>query len=655
MSLKTLLFITVFFCCGIVFSQQTEVQQKKDSIHYFLEKAKGKNELKDLSKAVELAEELQLDSLIMVTNVALGLQSFFKKNTDGLDIAQQNLNKLYLKFKDSFALAKVYHYKALIHLLNYKKDSSLYYYIESKKVSALIKDSLEVGRRLLSMSNVQRDGNDYLGSELSAIEGLQYLEPIKDYRYTGSLYNSLGISARNTNKQKEARKYFNKYLKITQKNPNKKRRYTGTFNFYNNSALSYVEEKNYDKAIELYNKALKMDSLEFRYPKLYAIALGNLSIAYISKGEFSTVLERLKVANKIKTRINDVSGLASNQYYYFLYYSKINAPKKALYYAKKALEYSRKSNYTRREISILLSLANSKFIQPKEANIYLRSYIKLNDSILENEKTLKNQFAKIRYETGKKEKENLGLKVENDKKQLEIEQEKQQKIISFLLTIGSLLFLGISFLVFKNRRKKTAFENQLQKAEAREHERQQIAKSLHDEVAGDLRTLHQQLEQTNQVDVANKLGKVKNNVRNLSHQLSSVHFNEVTFKDQIINLISDYFSLECKITIHGLKENDWTRIANPIKRTLYLSARESLQNAKKHAKATQIKIDLKQDKNNVYLTIEDNGVGFDFAKNATGIGLKNQRERIEELNGNIEIISVINKGTILKIEIPINV
>ena len=651
MKVKTPIFIILFFCCAIVFSQQSTTLQKKDSIQYFLKNASGKYQLRDLEKAVDLAEKLEIDSLIMVANVKFGLQSYLKKKTYGLDIAQQNLNKLYLKSKDSFALAKVFHYKALIHLLNFKKDSSLYYYIESKNISASIKDSLEVGRRLLSMSNIQRDGKDYLGSELSAIEGLQYLEPINDIRFTGNLYNSLGLSALRTNKNKEARRYFNSFLKINQQNPNKKRKYTGFFHFYNNSALSYIREKNYDKGIELFNKALKMDSLEFKSPKLYSLALDNLSSAYYSKGELTTVLNRLKLANKIKTRINNISGLSTNHNLQFSYYSKINDSKKALYHANKALEYAKESNFTRREAIILLQLANSNLINKKAANTYLQRYININDSIIEHEKTVKNQFARIRYETGKKEKENFTLKVENDKKQLEIEKEKQQKLISFLLAIGSLLILGISFLVFKNRRKKLAFETQLEKAEAREQERQQIAKSLHDEVAGDLRMLHQQLEKTNQVEVAKKLDVVKNNVRNLSHQLSSVRFNEVNFKDQIINLISDYFSLDCKIKVSGLNEFDWTNIESPIKRTLYLTLRESLQNANKYAKATQINIELNQTKNNVYLIIKDNGVGFDFSERANGIGLKNQKERIEEINGNIEIKSSI-KEPLLKLKSP---
>ena len=43
------------------------------------------------------------------------------------------------------------------------------------------------------------------------------------------------------------------------------------------------------------------------------------------------------------------------------------------------------------------------------------------------------------------------------------------------------------------RRRKLLYQAQLERVQAREHERQQIAKSLHDEVAGDLRLLHQKI------------------------------------------------------------------------------------------------------------------------------------------------------------------
>jgi len=628
---------------------------EKDSILYYINNAKGKNQLKELQRAVDLAEKIQHDSLIRETNIKFGLQSYFKKKAKNVDIAQQRLKRLYRRSQDSFALAKVHHYKALFHLLNFRSDSALYYYVESKNISIRIKDSLEVGRRLLSMANIQRDGKDHLGSEISAIEGLRYLEPIKDYRYTGFLYTNLGLLSSRAGKYEEARMYMNKAQEINEKNPNRKRKIRARLNYFNNMGISYINEGNYDKAISFFKEGLAFDSIAIKFRSKYYLLVENLSDAYILQKKPEKAFHGLKEANELKVKNNDTKGLSTSHNLLSKYYYAIHDEKNALYHAKKGLVYAKKSKHLLREIRALEFLAKSTIISRKTANGYLKKYIRLSDSLYQQERTIKNQFARIRFETDKKEKENTVLKNDNEKKQLEIAQEKQQKTIGFLVAIGSLLLLGISVLVFKHRKKKLAFDAQLQQVAAREEERQQIAKSLHDEVAGDLRMLHHQLEKDNQITIAQTVDAVKNNVRNLSHQLSSVNFEEVSFTDQIVNLVSDYFSSACKISIRGLKENEWSVVENAIKRTLYLCLRESVQNACKYAKATQINIGFKLHKNNVYLRVQDNGVGFNVSEKSNGIGLKNQQERIQELSGKIAIQSDINKGTTIQIEIPIHV
>ncbi len=118
------------------------------------------------------------DSLIKI-----GIQGYFNKDTLLIKKVNSSLLNLYSSTNDSTLLAKYYHYKALLHRVQYATDSSFYYYHLSKNISIKIKDSLEVGRRLLSMAVMQREVKDYLGSEVTSIEGLQYLEPISSYEY----------------------------------------------------------------------------------------------------------------------------------------------------------------------------------------------------------------------------------------------------------------------------------------------------------------------------------------------------------------------------------------------------------------------------------------------------------------------------------------
>ena len=205
-----------------------------------------------------------------------------------------------------------------------------------------------------------------------------------------------------------------------------------------------------------------------------------------------------------------------------------------------------------------------------------------------------------------------------------------------------------------SRRKKMLFEAQLKQVEVRETERQQIAKSLHEEVAGDIRMLHLKLSKTNQLEDAKSLDIINENVRNLSHQISSESFNEVSFKDQIINLISEYFEISFRIKVEEIDTIEWKTINNSIKRTLFLTIREIIQNAKKHAEASVLILSFKETKKSIVLIISDNGKGFEVSAKKNGIGLKNLKERIEEISGVFTVESEIEKGTKITIEISKN-
>jgi signal transduction histidine kinase len=82
---------------------------------------------------------------------------------------------------------------------------------------------------------------------------------------------------------------------------------------------------------------------------------------------------------------------------------------------------------------------------------------------------------------------------------------------------------------------------------------------------------------------------------------------------------------------------------------------ELINNVLKHAQASEIMVQLVQEEKRVYLTIQDNGKGFDINKiNAlTSSGLKNIRARVESYNGRLDIDSQPGKGTEIGIEIAL--
>lgn len=394
-----------------------------------------------------------------------------------------------------------------------------------------------------------------------------------------------------------------------------------------------------------------LDSLKFNYPNHYQVLLGNYSDCLYNLGEKEKAFNNYKEVLELREKEKNIYGQSLSHYSFANLFELEGQKEKAVFHARRGYELATKVNNNQTKLSALRKL--TRLTSGLESKKYFDKFTALSDSLNKRERFFKKQFANIRYATEKVNKENRNLKVQSAQERAETNRQKQQKIIGWLFSLAAVLALGFSITFFRARRKKLMYEAQLQKASAREEERQQIAKSLHDEVAGDLRMLHQKLSKTELKGEAKSVEKIKDNVRNLSHQLSSVSFDEVSFKDQLINLISDNFDLDFRIKAEGTDSIPWEEVNNTIKRTLYLCIRESMQNTLKYAEANKFFIQFSSEKKEILLLLKDNGKGFEKGKGKKGIGLKNLKERVEEIQGTFEINSS-EEGTQTTITIPIN-
>ena len=89
-------------------------------------------------------------------------------------------------------------------------------------------------------------------------------------------------------------------------------------------------------------------------------------------------------------------------------------------------------------------------------------------------------------------------------------------------------------------------------------------------------------------------------------------------------------------------------------RQLFYIFREALTNIEKHAQASQVSIRIGWDKDRLSLVVSDDGTGFDPLNIQYGshYGLKFMRERVELLNGLLDIQSAIGSGTRLVVQVP---
>jgi signal transduction histidine kinase len=81
-------------------------------------------------------------------------------------------------------------------------------------------------------------------------------------------------------------------------------------------------------------------------------------------------------------------------------------------------------------------------------------------------------------------------------------------------------------------------------------------------------------------------------------------------------------------------------------------AREALSNVSRHAEATTCRVSLRRAAEGIVLEIDDDGRGFDVGTTTPGMGLRNLRERVESIAGELEIQSTPGDGTIVRATFP---
>lgn len=92
------------------------------------------------------------------------------------------------------------------------------------------------------------------------------------------------------------------------------------------------------------------------------------------------------------------------------------------------------------------------------------------------------------------------------------------------------------------------------------------------------------------------------------------------------------------------------------KRNLTLIVKEAWHNIAKHARATEVTVDLQEESDLLRITIADNGVGFTDPRSANGMGgfgLENMQEKATAIGGNLAIDSTPGRGTRLTLNWPI--
>jgi signal transduction histidine kinase len=191
----------------------------------------------------------------------------------------------------------------------------------------------------------------------------------------------------------------------------------------------------------------------------------------------------------------------------------------------------------------------------------------------------------------------------------------------------------------------------LEQQEALHRERARIAKDIHDDVGANLTqiALLGELAQQDRGEpdkAAQRMGKISGTARLAIKSLDEIVWAVNPRNDTLAHLI-DYAGLD-------LPERPPMReLSTDLRHNLFLVIKESLNNVAKHARASEVWLRASVTPQALEVVLEDNGCGFDKAPDdAVSDGLRNMRQRMQDIGGQCRIESKPGAGTKVFLHLP---
>jgi len=200
---------------------------------------------------------------------------------------------------------------------------------------------------------------------------------------------------------------------------------------------------------------------------------------------------------------------------------------------------------------------------------------------------------------------------------------------------------------------------------AQEQERRAISRELHDEVGQTLTGLGIELAnlehlrdgpkseyRSHLTDAKRLTEETLRTVRNIAMGLRPSMLDDSGIVPAVRWQASE-LSRRTSTPVELQIEGDFGGLEDKTRTCLYRVVQEALTNCARHAEATTIQITMQGKKDTVFLSIRDDGVGFDTGRSRMGLGLVGIEERVKELGGSLAVDSWPSRGTLLRVEIPL--
>jgi signal transduction histidine kinase len=575
--------------------------------------------------------------------------------------AQKDVLLLKKLAKTNIEKNTAYQYLGYVHNFLGNSDSTRFY-IQTRLNFAKkhFKKSSEYYQAIIDYSNQGMEIIDSYVLIKELTEGLSDINEQKFSKEKGLMFMLLGDILLRDGEVDKANYYFDKSFGLINGELVK-------VDYYLRKSSICIKKQKFKESKDHLLNALNYANKKNSYA--YPLILNKLGYTYVmlkdAKEAKETLNESLYFQNK-----NGFNNLTSETYLNLYYLAKLqnnlNLEKEFL---TKALRTNENDIYLKKNIYLGFKTFYSKLGDLENENNYLIKFNKLNDSILNLERGKLKTDIESRFQLKESIKE-LSHKEKIIKKDARIK-------VLYGIGIG-LLFLLILIILFiyfyKIRVQKKLRKSQIklheeqlklmQEDQRKEiikekfNERKKLSMELHDGIANEIGSLKLNISNDSNFNneninsILSKIDKLYNDVRNFSHELDPENITEVEFSQLVNNLCLLIEKKGIKTQKKILITKDIDNLEEPVLINLYRILQEIINNIIKHAKATEVQLEIYEDENELIFFVKDNGVGLiNQTIEKAGIGLKNIKKRVEHLRGTYEFIN-LEKGTSVLIKIP---
>ncbi|CAH0160158.1 Sensor histidine kinase ComP [Pedobacter sp. Bi27] len=587
-------------------------------------------------------------------------------------------------------VARSYWYEALIYLdRNYTKAEKLLIHTDSLLSKFNTKGVYRLRSTVWHNYALIQQHKDDLKTTLDILINrvLPLSKKAGDKDFLGTEYISIGTVFTNLGQYEKATPYLQQGLNaLKDTSPDK---YYLLVNAYLTTAGNHYHLKNYSltkKHLDLAKTILdKSNHVATGYPMavFWLDYYKSTTRYFIDTKQLSLALVDADRAIKLAEKLNDNYSL---QEVIFEKY-RILFKQKNIVMAKKTLlqiiNQPEINTLATNKLKMTEALAEVNYANGdiKEAYNWINKSKVLSDSLNESKLKADINALEIKYKNAENQKKIASLNTEKKQNALIIKNNKTTNILliaaSFFLLISVILlyfyFRGYKKLAEQrtiNYKQKVAELQQKQQLEiskamlnAEEKERNRVAQDLHDGLGGMLSGLKinlsnwakhrdMQLHDVELQRIVNQLDNSVTELRHIARNMMPQTLLKFGLETALKDLAESAMSKHMHIDFQALNISKHIALEEQI--IIYRVVQEILTNTLKHAQASEVVLQCSENKKRFYITVEDDGIGFDTSTYKKGLGIENIKNRIAYLKGTFEIDSHPGNGTTINIEIPIS-